>query len=238
MLLMTTASYTPRNTEPAYLRRFYRQLDDVRDQFFDALIITGAPVETLPFEEVQYWPELEQIMDWSRNHCFRRLGICWGAQALMKHFHGLEKYQLTDKLFGVYDHALPLENSRLMQGFTDSFPMPVSRYTYNKEDEIIAASLSVLARSDKAGVGMARCPSSGDLYVLNHLEYDADTLAAEYLRDANLGLDTALPVNYFPGDDVASVPVNSWRPFAYLLMANWLNDLYRDTPYALESLKG
>jgi homoserine O-succinyltransferase len=238
MLLMTTASYTPRNTEPAYLRRFYRQLDDVRDQFFDALIITGAPVETLPFEEVQYWPELEQIMDWSRNHCFRRLGICWGAQVLMKHFHGLEKYQLADKLFGVYDHALPLENSRLMQGFTDSFPMPVSRYTYNKEDEIIAAGLSVLARSDKAGVGMVRCSSSGDLYVLNHLEYDADTLAAEYLRDANLGLDTALPVNYFPGDDVARVPVNSWRPFAYLLMANWLNDLYRDTPYALESLKG
>ena len=238
MQLMTTASYTPRNTEPAYLRRFYRQLDDVGDQFFDALIITGAPVETLPFEEVQYWPELEQIMDWSRNHCFRRLGICWGAQVLMKHFHGLEKYQLADKLFGVYDHALPLENSRLMQGFTDSFPMPVSRYTYNKEDEIIASGLSVLARSDKAGVGMVRCPSSGDLFVLNHLEYDADTLSAEYLRDANLGLDTALPVNYFPSDDVARAPVNSWRPFAYLLMANWLNDLYRDTPYALESLKG
>ena len=238
MLLMTTASYAPRNTEPAYLRRFYRQLDDVRDQFFDALIITGAPVETLPFEEVQYWPELEQIMDWSRNHCFRRLGICWGAQVLMKHFHGLEKYQLADKLFGVYDHALPLENSRLMQGFTDSFPMPVSRYTYNKEDEIIAAGLSVLARSDIAGVGMVRCPSSGDLCVLNHLEYDADTLGAEYLRDANLGLETALPANYFPGDDVARAPVNSWRPFAYLLMANWLNDLYRDSPYDLVRLKG
>ena len=108
----------------------------MRDQFFDALIITGAPVETLPFEQVQYWPELKQIMDWSRTHCFRRLGICWGAQVLMKHFYGLEKYQMADKLFGVYDHALPLENSRLMQGFTDSFPMPVSRYTYNKENEI------------------------------------------------------------------------------------------------------
>ena len=106
MLLMTTASYTPRNTEPAYLRRVYRQLDDVRDQLFDALIITGAPVETLPFERVQYWPELKQIMDWSRTHCFRRLGICWGAQVLMKHFFGLEKYQLADKLFGVYDLSL------------------------------------------------------------------------------------------------------------------------------------
>ena len=194
MLLMTTASYTPRNTEPAYLRRFYRQLDDIRDQFFDALIITGAPVETLPFEKVQYWPELEQIMDWSRTHCFRRLGICWGAQVLLKHFHGLNKYQLADKLFGVFNHALSPENSRLMQGFTDSFPMPISRYTFNKEDEITAAGLSVLARSDTAGVGMVRCPSSGDLYVLNHLEYDADTLAAEYFRDAAAGLSTALPV--------------------------------------------
>ncbi len=238
MLLMTTASYTPRNTEPAYLRRFYRQLDDVRDHFFDALIITGAPVETLPFEEVRYWPELEQIMDWSRDHCFRRLGICWGAQVLMKHFYGLEKYKMADKLFGVYDHALPLENSRLMQGFTDSFPMPISRYTFNKQDEITAAGLSVLARSDIAGVGMARCPSTGDLYVLNHLEYDADTLASEYFRDVDAGLDTALPVNYFPSDDPTCDPVNIWRPFAYLLMANWLNDLYRDTPYALESLQG
>ena len=156
----------------------------------------------------------------------------------MKHFYGLEKYQMTDKLFGVFDHALPLENSRLMQGFTDSFPMPVSRYTYNKEDEITAAGLSVLAQSDRAGVGMARCPSSGDLYVLNHLEYDADTLASEYFRDSDAGLDTALPMNYFPSDDPACAPINSWRPFAYLLMANWLNDLYRDTPFALESLRG
>ena len=156
----------------------------------------------------------------------------------MKHFHGLGKYQLADKLFGVYDHALPLENSRLMQGFTDSFPMPISRYTFNKEDEITAAGLSVLARSDTAGVGMARCSSSGDLYVLNHLEYDADTLAAEYFRDADAGLNTALPVNYFPGDNSACAPVNSWRPFAFLLMANWLNDLYRDTPYSLEGLLG
>ena len=238
MLLMTTASYVPRNTEPAYLRRFYRQLDDVRDQFFDALIITGAPVETMPFEDVQYWLELEQIMDWSRTHCFRRLGICWGAQALMKHFHGLEKYQMADKVFGVYGHALPLENSRLMQGFTDNFPMPISRYTYNREDEITAAGLSVLARSESAGVGMVRCPSSGDLYVLNHLEYDADTLASEYFRDAAAGLDTVLPVNYFPSNDETCAPVNSWRPFAYLLMTNWLNELYRDTPYVLESLQG
>jgi len=236
MLLMTTASYTPRNTEPAHLRQFYRQLNDVRDEYFDALIVTGAPVETLPFDSVQYWLELQKILDWSKTHCFRRLGICWGAQALMKHFHGLEKYQMSDKLFGVYDHQLEFASGRLMQGFTDSFPMPVSRYTYNDGDEMAKAGLEVLASSEEAGIGMARCPLTGDLYVLNHLEYDAHTLADEYYRDAAEGVETALPANYFPKDDPAKDPINRWRPFAYLLMTNWINDLYRDTPYELKTL--
>ena len=236
MLLMTTASYTPRNTEPAYLRRFYRQLDDVREEYFDALIVTGAPVETLPFDTVQYWPELQEILEWSKTHCFRRLGICWGAQVLMKHFHGLEKYQMSEKLFGVFDHQLAPSSGRLMQGFTDSFPMPVSRYTYNDGQEMNKAGLDVLAKSEEAGIGMARCPQTGDLYVLNHLEYDAHTLADEYHRDAAEGLETALPVNYFPEDDPSKEPINRWRPFAYLLMANWINDLYRDTPYDLKTL--
>ena len=236
MLLMTTASYTPRNTEPAYLRRFYRQLDDVREEYFDALIVTGAPVETLPFDSVQYWPELQEILEWSKSHCFRRLGICWGAQVLMKHFHDLEKHQMSDKLFGVFDHQLAPSSGRLMQGFTDSFPMPVSRYTYNDGDEMAMAGLEVLARSEEAGIGMARCPKTGDLYVLNHLEYDAHTLADEYHRDAAEGMETAMPAHYFPEDDPSKEPVNRWRPFAYLLMANWINDLYRDTPYELESM--
>ncbi len=236
LLLMTTASYTPRNTEPAYLRRFYRQLEDVRHDYFDALIVTGAPVETLPFEDVQYWAELTEIMEWSRTHCFRRLGICWGAQVLLKYFYNINKHEMPEKLFGVYDHSLPAANSRLMQGFTDSFPMPVSRYTYNREDDLVAAGLYILARSDAAGVGMVRCPERGDLFVLNHLEYDADTLANEYHRDASEGKNTALPVHYFPDDDPSCTPINRWRPFAYLLMTNWLNDLYRDTPFELERL--
>ncbi|CAI8172367.1 MAG: Homoserine O-succinyltransferase [Cryomorphaceae bacterium] len=236
MLLMTTASYTPRNTEPAHLRRFYLQLDEVRDDYFDALIVTGAPVENLPFDAVQYWPELQEILEWSITHCFRRLGICWGAQVLMKQFHGLEKYQMSDKLFGVFDHQLALSSGRLMQGFTDIFPMPVSRYTYNDGDEMAKAGLEVLARSEEAGIGMARCPQTGDLYVLNHLEYDAHTLADEYHRDASEGLETALPAHYFPQDDPSKKPINRWRPFAYLLMANWINDLYRDTPYDLKTL--
>ena len=236
MLLMTTASYTPRNTEPAHLRRFYRELDNVRDEYFDALIVTGAPVETLPFDSVQYWSELQEILEWSKTHCFRRLGICWGAQVLMKQFHGLEKYQMSDKLFGVFDHQLAPSSGRLMQGFTDSFPMPVSRYTYNDGQQMEKAGLDVLAKSEEAGIGMARCRETGDLYVLNHLEYDAHTLADEYHRDAAEGLETALPVNYFPQDDPSKEPINRWRPFAYLLMTNWINDLYRDTPYDLKTL--
>lgn len=233
MMLMTTASYNPRNTEPAYLRRFYRQLAEVRDEYFDALIITGAPVETLPFDQVQYWPELLDILEWSKTHCFRRLGICWGAQVLMKYFHNLEKHQMTEKLFGVFDHQLARDSGRILQGFTDSFPMPVSRYTFNDGREITKAGLEVLAHSDEAGIGMVRCPKTGDLYVLNHLEYDAHTLGDEYNRDLKEGLEPTLPAHYFPEGDVTKTPINRWRPFAYLLMGNWINDLYRDTPYEL-----
>lgn len=237
LTLMMTASYTPKNTEPGYLRRYYRSLDDVRDEFFDAILITGAPVETLPFEAVDYWPELVEIMQWSQTHCFRRLGICWGAQALLYHFHGIPKHQLADKKFGVFGHRVMENTSRLMKGFTDNFPMPVSRHTHNQREDIAAASaIQVLADSAEAGPGMVRDRGNGDLFILNHLEYDADTLAAEYRRDADAGLDTAVPANYFPGDDPAQAPVNYWRPFAYLLITNWLHDLYQDTPFDLTEL--
>ena len=236
LILMTTASYTPRNTEPAYLRRFYRALDQVRDDYFDALIVTGAPVEQLPFEEVTYWSELTEILNWSKTHCFRRLGICWGAQALLYHFYDLPKEALSDKLFGIYDHKLTSDEGRLMHGFTDRFPMPVSRYTATSTDEAKKAGLDILALSDEIGAGMLRDKNTGDLFVLNHLEYDAETLAAEYHRDQAAGLGTALPAHYFPEDDPSQKPVNYWRPFAYLLMANWLNDLYQETPFDLRAL--
>ena len=237
MILMTTASYTPRNTEPGYLRRFYRQLNDVRDEYFDALIITGAPIETLPFEEVSYWQELSEIMDWSRTHCFRRLGICWGAQALLWHFFNVPKHQLGSKLFGVFDHGLSHISGRLMKGFTDRFPMPISRYTMNRAGDIETAGLNVLANGFDCGAGMVHDPKSGDLFVFNHLEYDATTLADEYHRDIGMGLDTAMPKNYFPNDDPKQLPVNNWRPFAFLLISNWINDLYQSTPFDLTKIK-
>ena len=237
MILMTTASYTPRNTEPGYLRRFYRQLNDVRDEYFDALIITGAPIETLPFEEVSYWQELSEIMDWSRTHCFRRLGICWGAQALLWHFFNVPKHQLGSKLFGVFDHGLSHISGRLMKGFTDRFPMPISRYTMNRADDIETAGLNVLANGFDCGAGMVHDPKSGDLFVFNHLEYDATTLADEYHRDIGMGLDTAMPKNYFPNDDPTQLPVNNWRPLLFLLISNWINDLYQSTPFDLTKNK-
>ena len=236
LILMTTASYQPTNTEPAYLRRFYRQLDDVRDEYFDALIVTGAPVETLDFDQVSYWDELAEIYEWSKTHCFRRLGICWGAQALMKLAYDVPKFTMEDKLFGVYSHNLMPTSDRLLHGFTQEFPMPVSRYTMNKQEDIAQAGLSVLAQSPDVGIGMVQCPKTKDLFVLNHLEYDAETLAAEYERDAQEGVGTALPANYYPDDNPDNEPVNYWRPFAYLLMANWLNDLYQTTLYDLSSL--
>jgi homoserine O-succinyltransferase len=231
LTLMTTASYTPRNTEPGYLRRYYRDLDVVRDDFFDALIITGAPVETLSFDDVDYWPELQNIFDWSDTHCFRRLGICWGAQALLYHRYDVPKHLLKEKCFGVYDHAVGDNTSRLMLGFTDNFPMPVSRYTSNKSEDLEKAGLEMLARGDVAGPGMVRDRDNGDLFIFNHLEYDADTLAEEYFRDAGEGLNTTLPMHYFPEDDPQKKPVNFWRPFAFLLITNWLHDLYRATPF-------
>lgn len=235
MILMTTASYTPRNTEAGYLRRFYRQLEDVKDEYFDALIVTGAPIETLPFEDVTYWQELQDIMEWSRTHCFRRLGICWGAQALLSHFYNVPKHEMTSKLFGIYNLRLNDVSGRLMHGFTDEFPMPVSRYTENHAEDLRAAGLSILAEGDESGVGMVRDSKTGDLFVLNHLEYDAMTLADEYHRDVREGVGTALPKGYFPEDDASKTPVNFWRPFAFLLMSNWINDLYQATPFDLKA---
>ncbi|MBL6603298.1 MAG: homoserine O-succinyltransferase [Alphaproteobacteria bacterium] len=237
LTLMTTASYTPRNTEPGYLRRFYRNLSDVKDDYFDGLIITGAPVETLPFAEVDYWPELVEIMEWSRQHCFRRMGICWGGQAMLYHFHQIEKHKIGAKRFGIYNHQLNDYHTRLMNGFTDSFPMPVSRYTENLSNEIRKAPmLQVLAESSETGPGIVRHSETGDLYVLNHLEYDAETLAAEYARDQEAGLNTSLPANYFPDNDPSKMPMNYWRPFAFLFITNWIHDLYQSTPFDLSEL--
>jgi len=239
LTLMTTASYQPQNTSADYLLQFYRRLPEVQSEFFDALIVTGAPVETIDFEKVDYWSELTEIIDWSRSHVLRRLGTCWGAQALLYHLHGVNKVALPEKLFGVFDHALDPGRQRvgLLAGFTDRFPMPVSRYTGNRAADIAATpNLSVLARAPESGVALVIDDATKDVFVLNHLEYDADTLANEYARDLREGLGTKLPVHYFPSDDPLLPPVNRWRTHAFLLFANWIKDLYHEAPFDLSTL--
>ena len=232
LTLMTTETYVPKNTKKEHLIEFYKTLDDIKDNFYDVLIITGAPVETVPFEDVKYWQELKEIILWSSTNVFRKIGICWGAQALLKVLHNIEKYSIKEKLFGVFDHNLNQEKQyRLMQGFINRFPMPVSRYTENKENEIVASGLEILAFSKKSGIGMVRCPKTKDLFILNHLEYDAVTLKEEFLRDKFENIETAIPENYFPNNDATKDPINRWRPYAFLLFTNFINEVYQDVPF-------
>ena len=232
LTLMTTETYVPKNTKKEHLIEFYKTLDDIKYNFYDVLIITGAPVETVPFEDVKYWKELKEIILWSSTNVFRKIGICWGAQALLKVLHNIEKYSMKEKLFGVFDHNLNQEKQyRLMQGFINRFPMPVSRYTENKENEIITSGLEILAFSKKSGIGMVRCPKTKDLFILNHLEYDAITLKEEFLRDKSENIETEIPENYFPNNDATKDPINRWRPYAFLLFTNFINEVYQDVPF-------
>ena len=232
LTLMTTETYVPKNTKKEHLIEFYKTLDDIKNNFYDVLIITGAPVETVPFEDVKYWQELKEIILWSSTNVFRKIGICWGAQALLKVLHNIEKYSMKEKLFGVFDHNLNQEKQyRLMQGFINRFPMPVSRYTENKENEIVTSGLEILAFSKKSGIGMVRCPKTKDLFILNHLEYDAVTLKEEFLRDKSVNIETEIPENYFPNNDATKEPINRWRPYAFLLFTNFINEVYQDVPF-------
>ena len=232
LTLMTTETYLPKNTRKEHLIEFYKTLDEIKNNFYDVLIITGAPVETVPFEEVKYWNELNKIIIRSLKNVFRKMGVCWGAQALLKVLHNVEKHKMDKKLFGVYDHNLNQDKRyRLMQGFIDRFPMPVSRYTENNKDEIEQAGLEILACSNDSGLGMVRCPKTKDLFILNHLEYDAITLKDEFLRDKSQNTQIDIPANYFPNDDINLEPINRWRPYAFLLFTNFINEVYQDVPF-------
>ena len=234
---MTTASYKPKNEETAYLDEFYYTLNDVKNNFYDALIITGAPVETLPFLDVIYWNELIKIIDWSDKHVFQRIGICWGAQALLYHQYKIEKYSLEDKIFGIFSHKINPAKLRLMQGFTDNFPMPVSRHTETKIEDINNyPEFDILAQSNQAGIGMMINNKNDDFFIFNHLEYDFNTLHNEYKRDLEAKTKIKMPENYYPNNDINKTPKNTWRPFAFLLFANWLNQLYQKTPFDLTTL--
>ncbi|MCI5898413.1 MAG: homoserine O-succinyltransferase [Firmicutes bacterium] len=236
--LIYTQSHQAKNIPLEHLLAFYKTFDEIKDQKFDGLIITGAPVEKLEFEDVDYWPELCEIMEWSKTHVFSTFHICWGAQAGMYYHFGIHKYLLDEKLFGVYPHEVEAQNAVLFRGFDDTFMVPQSRHTTVKREEIEAVSdLWILASSKEAGVYAVASPRYKQVFITGHSEYDRETLEKEYLRDKKAGLPISVPVNYYPNDDDTQRPIMSWKGHAHLLYSNWLNYVYQETPYNLDEIQ-
>jgi homoserine O-succinyltransferase len=235
---MQVSSYTPKNTPLSHLQTFYKTFDDLKDRCYDGMIITGAPVETLPFDDVDYWLELCAIMEWSKYSVYSTLHICWGAQAGLYFHYGIEKHALDQKLSGVYQHRSLIPTHPLLWGFDDVYYAPHSRYTTIRTDDLLAtAGLRLLSHSDEAGAYIAVSADGRMIFVTGHSEYDHGTLAAEYSRDVGRGLRPNVPANYFPHDDPENAPVMKWRSHANLLFCNWINFIiYPNTPYDLSSL--
>jgi homoserine O-succinyltransferase len=231
-------THESKNTSSEHLETFYESLDQVLHERFDGLVITGAPVETLPFEEVDYWAELVRLMDWSRTNVWSTLHLCWASQAALYRYFGVPKYPIAAKMFGLFPHRLLEPHEPLLRGFDEVFFAPHSRHTEVRREDLEAVKgLKVLAVSDEAGVYMAASEDGRLVFVTGHPEYDRYTLKAEYERDLAKGLPIALPRNYFPGDDPTREPLMSWRSHAHLLYANWLNYyVYQATPYDLRKL--
>ena len=236
--LLRAEGHESRNTSHQHLERFYSTFSQVRHRTFDGMIITGAPVEQLRFEDVDYWDELVNIMDYALSNVHSTLYICWGAQAGLHHHFGIAKHALPAKLFGVFPHRVTTPNRKLFRGFDDVFMAPHSRHTeVRREDIANCDALEILAESDQAGVLVASTRDGRNLFVTGHLEYDRETLDAEYRRDVDKGLPIAVPSGYYPGDDPARTPIMSWRAHAHLFYANWLNYIvYQETPYQLDAI--
>lgn len=236
--LLQTATHESKNTSSAHLTNFYKTFDEIKDEKYDGMIITGAPVELMEYEEVDYWEELCTIMKWSRKHVYSTMHICWGAQAGLYYHYGIPKYVLPEKLSGVFRHRIEDVYHPLMRGFDDRFLSPHSRNTEVRADDIAKHSeLVVLASSKVAGIHIVANKNGRQFFVTGHAEYDRNTLAGEYFRDVNRGLNPKIPQNYFPGDDPTATPPLTWRCHANLLYMNWLNYyVYQQTPYDLKEL--
>ena len=239
LTLMHTVSHQSKNTSEDHLLAFYSTFDEVRNRNFDGMIITGAPVEHLPFEEVEDWDELCEIMEWSLTHVHSTFHICWGAQAGLYYHFGIKKYPLEKKLFGIFPHTADYKRSILFRGFDDVFMVPHSRHTtVSREDIEKVPQLKILASSEEAGVFALSTRNGRQIFITGHPEYDADTLNKEYVRDLTAGKPIEIPKNYFPNDDPTKTPPATWRSSANLLYSNWLNYfVYQTTPYNLEQLK-
>ena len=232
LTLVRVGTHASKNTSEDHLITFYRTWDEVRDQHFDGFIITGAPIETLPFDEVTYWPELTEILDWTTTNVHSTFSICWGAMAALWHFHDVPKHILDNKAFGVYRHRNLQPASPYLAGFSDDFLVSVSRWTEVRRADIEQVpSLELLMESDETGVCLLSEAAGRRLYMFNHIEYDSTTLAKEYFRDVEAGVRIDVPHDYFPNDDPNQPPVNRWRSHAFLLFGNWINQVYQSTTF-------
>lgn len=235
--LIRMSEHQTRNTAAEHMAEFYRPFQEVRHEKFDGLIITGAPIEHLPFEEVTYWDELCEVMDWTQTNVQSTFGVCWGGMAMINHFHGVQKHMLPAKAFGCYRHRNLAPASPYLRGFSDEFVIPVSRWTEMKQTEIDAVpGLVTLLGSEEVGPCLVQDAAHRALYIFNHFEYDSDTLKQEYDRDVAAGTAINVPRNYYPGDDPARAPLNRWRSHAHLLYGNWLTEIYQDTPYDIDAI--
>ena len=237
--LIAPSGHVSKNTSQAHMLAFYKTFDEVKERTFDGLLITGAPVELMPFEEVDYWPELCEIMEWSKTHVHSTLHICWGAQAGLYYHYGIQKHTLDQKLFGVFQHTVEDPNFILFRGFDDKFWVPHSRNTtVDREDIEAVPGLKILAASPEAGVYAVKNDGCSQVFLMGHAEYDRDTLYKEYMRDVAAGIDIQVPANYFPDDDPSQMPLVKWRSCAHLLYTNWLNYcVYQTAPYDIRDIK-
>ncbi|OQM75162.1 homoserine O-acetyltransferase MetA [Manganibacter manganicus] len=237
LTLVRIGNHKARNTPEDHLISFYQTWEEVRHRRFDGFIITGAPIELLPFEDVTYWDELRRILDWTTTNVHSPFFICWGAMAAAWHFHRIPKHALEKKAFGVFRHRNNRPASPYLSGFSDDFSIPVSRWTEVRKADIPAASnLDVLMESDVTGPCLLAEPTGNRLYIFNHIEYDSTSLKEEYDRDVAAGTPIAVPHNYYPDDDPARPPLNRWRSHAHLLLGNWINQVYQTTPYDLDAV--
>ncbi|MEO0546023.1 MAG: homoserine O-succinyltransferase [Pseudomonadota bacterium] len=234
LTLVRIGSHRSRNTSEEHLINHYQTWEDVREEKFDGFIITGAPIEKLDFQDVTYWDEMEQIFEWTRTHVHSCFNVCWGAMAAIYHFHGVPKYTLDEKAFGVFRHVNLAPTSPYLNGFSDDFQIPVSRWTeVRKHDLLEKEGLALLMDSDATGPCLIVEEEGNRLYIFNHIEYDSTSLAEEYERDVANNTPINVPTGYYPNDDPSQTPQNRWRSHAHLLFGNWINQIYQTTPFDL-----
>lgn len=239
LTLIRMTEHQTRNTAAEHMEEFYQSFQDVKDQRFDGLLITGAPIEHLPFQEVTYWQELCEVFDWTQTNVQSTFGVCWGGMAMVNYFNGVQKHMLDHKAFGCFRHQNLDAASPYLRGFSDDCVIPVSRWTEIRQQEIdTCPGLTTLLGSEDVGPCLVQDPNHRALYIFNHFEYDSDTLKQEYDRDVASGTEINVPQNYYPQDDPSRTPQNRWRSHAHLLYGNWINEIYQSTPFDMEKIGG